>query len=118
MDDSILNVIKKMLGNISEFDSSFDEDIVVFINAAFADLCSIGVGPSEGFSITGNSETWSDFSVRKDIDSFIKTYIYFSVKIAFDPPASGTLMESYKNLLKKTEVKLKILSEKEDSSDE
>ena len=45
--DSILDTIKKLLGIQPEY-TSFDEDIIVGINSAFAALNQIGVVQLEG----------------------------------------------------------------------
>ena len=52
MDESILNSIKKLLG-IAEFDTSFDQDIILDINTIFGILWQMGVGPASPFRITG-----------------------------------------------------------------
>ena len=60
MEQSILNTIKKMLGVDSSYDA-FDTDIIVAINTAIFTLTQVGVGPEEGFTISGADETWTDF---------------------------------------------------------
>ena len=62
--ESILTSIKKLLG-IDESYTHFDPDLIMHINSVFSVLTQIGVGPANGFSITGKSETWSDF-IGKD----------------------------------------------------
>ena len=49
---SILESVKKLLG-ISEHDTGFDYEIKDLINAEFLSLHQLGIGPEEGFSITG-----------------------------------------------------------------
>ena len=58
--DSILTSIKKLLG-IAEDYTHFDDDIIIHINSAFSSLNQLGVGPSCGFHIEDDSETWNDF---------------------------------------------------------
>ena len=60
MNNSILNDIKKLLGIMESYEH-FDVDIIIHINTAFSTLTQLGVGPSEGFSITNKTETWADF---------------------------------------------------------
>jgi len=89
---SILTDIKSLLG-IGE-ETHFDNEIKIHINSAIMNLAQIGIGPSEGFSITGYTETWVDLiGYRKDIDA-VKTYLYLKTKIIFDPPSSSIVMDS------------------------
>ena len=106
---SILVSIKKLLG-IAEDYNHFDEDIILQINSAFSTLTQLGVGPVEGFSIEGSSAVWSDF-ITDDRLNFVKTFVQIKVKLAFDPPTSGVLMDSYKNQLDELTWRLSIVSE-------
>ena len=91
--DSILTSIKKLLG-VAEDYTLFDPDIVIHINTAFMNLLQLGVGPEEGFSINGSEAEWSDFmGTRADIEA-IKSYIYLKVRLIFDPPQTGYLIEA------------------------
>jgi len=86
--DSILQSTKKMIGLEAEYDA-FDLDIVTHINTAFATLFQAGVGPLEGFSIEDESFTWNQFIGNRMEINGVKSYVFFSVKLAFDPPASS-----------------------------
>ena len=103
--DSILDTIKKLLGPGQE-QTHFDQDIIIHINTAIMTLTDIGVGPKEGFSITGSSEVWSDFI--EDIKKFeaVKTYIYLKVKLVFDPPLSSSVIEIYNSQINEIEWRL------------
>ena len=57
--ESILISIKKLLG-IDESYTHFDPDIIIHINSVFSILTQMGVGPANGFSISGKDEVWSD----------------------------------------------------------
>jgi len=107
MEDSILLSIKALLGPDSDYEV-FDQDIIIFINSAIATLTQLGVGPSNGFRITGDSETWTEFiGGRNDIDS-IKSYIYMKVRMAFDPPSSSYVMSAYEEACKEYEWRLNV----------
>ena len=95
MEESILKSIKGLLGPDSAYDV-FDPDIIIFINGAISTLTQIGIGPEEGFRITGDEETWNDFlgGFDEDLES-VKTYIYLKVKMVFDPPANSFVMTAY-----------------------
>lgn len=95
--DSILTSIKKLLGISSDY-THFDEDLIIQINSAFSALTQLGVGPIEGFEITDATSTWSEFTDDPRLN-FAKTYIQIKVKLAFDPPTSSALIESYNRQL-------------------
>lgn len=106
--DSILNSIKKKLGPGLDH-NFFDDDIIMEINSALADLASLGVGPEEGFVIEDDSETWDDFLEdfpKPKLLSNVKRYVYLSVKLIFDPPTNASVLKSYENELAKLEWKL------------
>lgn len=85
---SILTSVKKYL-NIAEADESFDEDILMHINSAFANLNSLGIGPASGFEITDDTAEWSSYlGTDKNLNS-VKSYVYLNVKKAFDPPGTS-----------------------------
>lgn len=95
MDKSILNTIKRMLGLEPDY-TPFDTEILIHINSVFMVLQQLGVGPKDGFSITGPDEVWSDYiGDTKNLEA-LKSYIYLRVKTVFDPPQSGTAMEAMK----------------------
>lgn len=81
--ESILNSIKQLLG-IAEGDDSFDTDVTIHINSVFTVLKQLGVGPAEGFRITGEFETWNDFIPEDQLIELVKTYMYLKVKLVFD----------------------------------
>ena len=109
MEESILTSIKKLLG-ITEDYTHFDQDIVLQINSAFSTLNQLGVGPEAGFSITDNSSVWTDF-IDDDRLNFAKTFVQIKVKLAFDPPTSSTLMDSYNRQLDELTWRLSIVNE-------
>ena len=105
--DSILASIKERIG-VAEDDDSFDVDIIDLINSAFADLNDIGVGPSDGFSISDDKDIWDDFVEDVRILSSVKDFVYLTVKLTFDPPTQTSLLTSMENRLKKLEWRLNV----------
>lgn len=104
MEDSILKTIKKLLMIPSDVDD-FDIDLIIFINSVFSSINQMGIGPLKTFKITGDSETWSDFDTRIDMESF-KTYMFIKVKLLFDPPSNSQLKESYENTATELEFRI------------
>lgn len=105
--NSILNTIKKMLGFEEDYDA-FDTDIIININMVFNILNQLGVGPTEGFSITGSTETWSDYIDDMRKLEMVKTYIYLKVKQIFDPGTSSALNNAIDNQIKELEWRLNV----------
>ena len=107
--DSILTSIKKLLG-IAEDYEHFDVDIIMHINAAFSTLSQIGVGPVEGFTISGKDPKWSDFASVSNLSNIenVKMYVYLKTRLIFDPPASGIATESIKETIRELECRLNI----------
>lgn len=117
--ESILESIKKLLGPDSSYDI-FDDDIILHINTALADLTQLGVGPKEGFEISDASTTWTDFiksHVHMKILSSIKTYVYLSVKLVFDPPTSASVIASFEKRLEKLEWRINHAAEEDDENE-
>ena len=111
MDESILTSIKKLLG-ISEDYDYFDQDIIMHINAALMILTQLGVGPSEGFLITDDTDTWSDFIDDSTDLGSIQSYVYMKVKLMFDPPQNSFTVDSMTKLVNELEWRLNIAADK------
>ena len=111
MDESILVSIKKLLG-ISEDYDYFDQDIIMHINAAFMVLTQLGIGPSEGFLITDDTDTWNDFIDDSTNLGSIQSYVYMKVKLMFDPPQNSFTVDSMQKLVNELEWRLNIAADK------
>ena len=125
MEESILLSIKKLLGLDGDY-QAFDEDVVVHINTALSILRQLGVGPKNGFKITGSNETWGDFLGDSDKLEMAKTFVYTRVKPIFDPPSNSFVLSALKEesdelawrLNITAEEDLETLSDEETSSEE
>lgn len=102
---SILKSIRQRIGPSASYDV-FDNDLIVLINAAFSRLRQLGVGPKYSFYIEDESAEWSDFMDEGEMEE-IKDYVYLSVKLIFDPPTNGNVLNAYKEQLTKYESLLK-----------
>lgn len=125
MSEVILTCVKQMLG-LQEDYTPFDNELVMHINSVLMILDQLGVGkpnfritmtqlpPAEGETVGRfvSTETWNDFlgSGYTGNKEAVKSYIFTKVKLIFDPPASGTLMESYKKLADEFEFRLNVAS--------
>ena len=125
MPETILTSIKQMLGLTEDY-TPFDRELIMHINSVLMILDQLGVGrvgfrvtmtqlpPAEGETVGKyvSTETWNDFlgtGYTGDKEA-VKSYVYTKVKLLFDPPASGTLMESYKKLADEFEFRLNVAS--------
>ena len=108
MEESSLKTIKQLIGGPDDFEQ-FDLDLTIHINSAFATLTHLGVGPKEGYRITGPDNVWSEFEEDAQELSLIKDYVYIKTRLLFDPPTSGSLMDSLKEQLNEMKWRLYIL---------
>jgi hypothetical protein len=110
MEDSILKTTKRLLGGYVE-GNPFNDEIIYSINSVLSVLTQLGVGPSDGFLITGEDETWSDFiGERTDIE-MINMYVYTKVRLLFDPPNNSFLIDSMKKICDEFEWRLNVAIE-------
>lgn len=105
--DSILTSTKKRLGLTEEY-QPFDDDIILYINSAFATLAQLGVGPETGYSIQDESAKWSDYLGGNDRLNFVKDFVYLKVKLIFDPPTSSTVLKAYEDMIKELEFRITV----------
>lgn len=116
MSDSILLTIKKLLG-ITEECNAFDTDLVIFINSAFLALNQLGVGPEDGFGITGPDETWNAFLdyTQKLTLYDAQNYIFLKTKLLFDASTlSSAYLEVINNTISEYEWRMKLQQERGD----
>lgn len=107
MKESILESLKHMLG-AGSCDDHFDDDIIIFINGVFSTLTQIGVGPKEGFSISGPAQTWGDYLGNDPKLEMVKTYVYTKVKLRFDPPAGSASIQLLQQDASELEFRLSV----------
>jgi hypothetical protein len=107
METSILNSTKKRLGMASDY-TAFDEDVITQINSAFSDLTQLGVGPAV-FVIEDESADWTDYIADDDVQlSWVKTFIYLKVRLAFDPPQTSYLISAMEKQIEQLEFRLSV----------
>lgn len=91
--DSILNSTKAMLGIVPEY-SAFDNQLIMLINTQFSSLNQIGVGPDDGFEITGENETWGDYLDNNKLLNLVITFVHLNVRLLFDPPTNSFAVDA------------------------
>lgn len=94
MTDSILDSVKKVLGIDASY-TAFDLDVTMHINSAFATLHQMGVGPAEPFFLdeaNPKASTWSEVIENRSELNSVRTYVYLSVRLIFDPPGTSFVL--------------------------
>lgn len=113
--ESILTSIKKLLGIAEEYEH-FDADIIMHINSVFMTLTQLGVGPSEGFSITDEETVWSDYIPDPNKLQAVKSYMFMKVKLLFDPGSLGSsTLAMYERQIAQFEWRLNVAVDPGDS---
>ncbi len=105
--DSILDSIKKKLGLAADY-NAFDLDIITHINTVFLNLNQIGIGPFEGFEIEDAEATWNTFLGPSPLLNSVKSYVYFKVRLAFDPPGASFHLASMEKQISEIEWRLTV----------
>ena len=113
-EESILDYVKKLLGIQKDY-THFDPDIIYGINAAFAVLTQLGVGPEEGFMVSDDTAKWTDFVSDTARLSLIKEYVCLKTRLLFDPPTSAVLIDVMNKSASEYEWRLYIASDGDDS---
>ena len=110
--ESILATIRTMLGPSEDYEH-FDPEIVPHINSALNRLKQLKVGPEEGFMITGADETWEDFFQGNPVIPMAISYVFYKVKMSFDPPSSSIASEAYNKMISEYEWCMNVDAETE-----
>ena len=114
---SRLSTIKQLLG-ISVEDTSFEMDIIIYINTVLGILTQLGLDEARNEPIINKYTTWEDLlDDRTDLE-FVKTYIHLKVKSMFDPPSSSIITEIMKEQIKEREWRLNVSVDPGESTSE
>lgn len=106
MDHSILMDVRSMC-NLEPHDYTFDNQLIPLINTQLMMAHQFGVGWSS-FAVRDESQTWADWVEIPGEDlRAIKTWVGYSVLLAFDPPDNGTVLKAYQDMLAKIEWMLR-----------
>ena len=108
--DNILSSIKKLLGIPTE-ETAFDSDIIMHINSVFMILNQLGIGPSDGFTISDDYALWSDFIPDGQNLELVKSYMYMKVRLMFDPPSSSAVLSAMEKSISEFEWRLNVQAE-------
>lgn len=116
MSDSILDSVKSTI-NLVEGDDSYDSELVLLINSSLSTLTQLGVGPVEGFEITGSSETWREYLGTDPVLNLVKNYVRLSCRLAFDTPTLSFVLDAHKQQIKELEWRIEVHTSRMDGID-
>lgn len=94
VEQSIFKSTKVML-DIAPGDTSFDPQIMGFINSALSDLADLGAGPPNGLFVTGDGEEWGSLGESPALTERIKNWVYLKVRLFWDPPQTSFLLDAH-----------------------
>lgn len=107
MTDSILDSTKKLLGLDPSY-TAFDIDVILHINSVFVTLQQLGIGPDVGFMIEDNTATWTSYTSSDLLLNNIKTYMVLRVKMLFDPPQLGFVIDNMTKQITELEWRINV----------
>jgi hypothetical protein len=110
MTDSILDSVKKVLGFDPSY-TAFDIDVLMHINTVFSDLNDLGIGPSDGYSITDNTSQWSALLGSDLVLNRVKTYVFLRVRMIFDPPVTSFAIDAMNKQIEQLEWRISVKRE-------
>lgn len=109
MVNSILESVKKVIGLTNE-DTHFDEDLLLYLNSEFNNLKQLGVSDDD-FIVEDSSTEWSEYLPDDNSLNIVKSYICLRTRKLFDPPTSGILLQALNEEIDKCEWKLNVIAE-------
>lgn len=112
LDESILISTKKVL-NIPHGVDAFDLDVLMHINAAFSFLSDLGVFDEAGVTVEPET-TWLDLQELQELTNpltvamvqMLRTYVFLKVRMWFDPPTTGFLLDAMDRQIKELEWRI------------
>ena len=92
----------KLFCNIMEEDATFDHDIMRALETVQSVLVQLGILPSTIPMVT-ETTLWSDWFADEVLYGTTKQYVRSKVRLIFDPPQSGTLLDQLNSLVDECE---------------
>jgi len=71
-------------------------------------LAQLGVNPGMNFSIDDEQDLWDEYITADQNLALIKSYMYLKVRLMFDPPLSGSLVDVMKAQIAEYEFRIMI----------
>lgn len=106
MNNNILATVKRIC-NIADPDTSFDNELILFTNTVLMELMQEWHGMNHAFRLQDGTETW-DQLLGEDITDYeaVKELVGLKVRLIFDTPTSGTVLQAIQDQIKNLEWRL------------
>lgn len=105
MNENILDSVKK-INNIAEDDTSFDQELILYINSALMIIMQEWHGMDHAFRVADGTETWNDL-LGEDTDyEGVKELVGLKVKLMFDPPSNSAVLQAINDQIKDLEWRM------------
>ena len=105
MNEIILASVKKIC-NIADPDTSFDNELIIYTNTVLMELMQEWHGMNSAFRLINGTETW-DQLLGGDTDyEGVKELVGLKVRLMFDTPTSGAVMQAMQDQIKNLEWRL------------
>lgn len=102
--ESILESTKEALSIPTEI-KDFDAILVDHINSTFAYFNELGLGPDEGYEISGSEETWDEY-IGSPLYNDVRSLMMLKIRLLFDPPGIGAVINSLNSKIDEYEWRL------------
>src|SRR5690349_16568340 len=78
------------------------------INSVIETLRQLGIGPDEGFTVEDAAATWTSFLDEPRLLNLAKQYIFYKVRLAFDPPPTSFHIDAIQKQIAELEFRMSI----------
>lgn len=112
MNDTILSSVKKIC-NVAEDDTSFDQDLIIYINSALMTIMQEWYGMDHAFRVQDGTETWGDLLGSETDYEGVKELVGLKTRLMFDPPSNSSVMQALKDEIQNLEWRLYIWKDNE-----
>lgn len=107
MNEKILDSVK-VICNVAADDTSFDNDLVLYINSALMVVMQEWHGMDHAFRVQTGTETWADLLGGETDYEGVKELVGLKVRLMFDPPTSQAVLQAINDQIKDLEWRMYI----------
>lgn len=101
----ILTDVKSTLA-IVEGDTTFDAEILLYINTVMGKLSQLGFAYADTTPIIYDTTAWGDLVGYDTTWEMVRVYIGLSVRVMFDPPTSSIVLGALNNQIAELEWRI------------
>ena len=105
MNNLILSSVKK-INNIADDDTSFDNELILYINTALMIIMQEWHGMDHSFKVVDGTESWDDLLKGDGDYEAVKEDVGLRVKLMFDPPSNSAVLQAIKDQINELEWRM------------